>query len=107
MSFVGCDQVKEFIAPRFDTTSMEAFEASVLKIKADLTPAEQKQLDDAIMAKKLNYFKDNAGSVIIGGLAAALDDNEDSALMRGVEQDFLKSFEGKTGRQIIRENGAQ
>ncbi len=100
----GCSLVQELMAPRADGSSMEAFYASIERMKADMTPEDRLQLDKAIAYQHLMYFKDNTGAVLVGGIASLFDkEGETNAATKGVEQDFLRQFDGKTAKQILRD----
>ena len=100
----GCSIVQDLMAPRADGSSMTAFKESIQKMREALSPEDRDKLDKAVAYQSAKFLKENKGAVIAGGLAALLDDKgTDNAALQGVEKDFLKQFDGKTAKQIIRD----
>ncbi len=102
----GCSMIEELMAPKFDGSSIEAFEASYMKIKETLTEEEQDKINKAILYQSAMYIKNNPGSFLAAGAAALLDDSDsksENPIINGVSRDALKVFDKKTAKQVIRE----
>lgn len=102
-SLNGCELVSDLLAPRFDATSSESFEESYTKMRDKLTEEERDKLNTALLYMSAIYLKDHPKEALIAGAAAVLHDDVDNSVTKGFSSDLMKTFDGKTAKQVIRE----
>ena len=93
-------------APKIDASTNESFKASLEKVRQSLPESERGKLDDAIKYQAAIYAKDNVGTLLAVGVAAVLTDGESDTVKDVVDiksREFLMKFDGKTGKEIIKE----
>lgn len=102
-SLNGCDFVSELTAPKFDATSPQTFEDSYTKMRDKLTESERDQLDKALIYISASYLADHPKDTLVAGAAALLHDDIDNSVTKSFGKDLMKTFDGKTAKQVIRE----
>ena len=97
-------------SPKIDATNNETFKASLEKVRQSLPESERTKLDDAIKYQAAMYAKDNVGTLIAVGAAALLTNGNNDTVNDVADikaREFLMMFDGKTGKEIIKEYEAQ
>ncbi len=102
-SMTGCEIVSELLAPKFDASSTEAFEKSYTNIKKTLSEEEIEKLNNALLYHSAIYLKDHPKEALIAGAAALIHDDADNSITKSFSSDLMKTFDGKTAKQVIKE----
>ncbi len=101
--FSGCEMVMDVFSPRFDATSTESFTESYVKIKDSLTEEEVDKLNEALLYQSAIYLKDHPGEALFALGAAVVTEDHNNTITQGFSMGLMKTFDGKTGKQVIRE----
>ena len=101
--FSGCEMVTDLFAPRFDATSTESFTDSYIKIKDSLSEDEVNKLNEALLYQSAIYLKEHPGDALFALGAAVVTEDHNNTITQGFSKDLMKTFDGKTAKQVIRE----
>ena len=102
-TFCGCEMVSDLFAPKFDATSTESFTESYNNIKSSLTEEEVDKLNEALLYQSAIYLKDHPSEALFALGAAVITEDHKNSVTDGFSKDLMKTFDGKTAKQVIRE----